>query len=543
MFSNTSNKGKQPVGQNQGGPAGSAGAGAVAGEAAGTGAGASAGAGAPTASRYKNSETFAGLVPVGDILEGDLLELDGNAFSISELKAYAVKSPENIYQNPHVDREMEQRGEKKEFSKEAKIKLRAALGEEIVKHLDARLNQDLRQSGVLVGALTRNLRILLDTYLAIGTDPKHNGRFEFDEADLERCDDAKTVFLNFYASLPEEDRARIDQEMISIPNTYGGTSNMLFKNVLDGGYCPCIITEQAYLWYFLHKLDPSVVIPQPIARHHQNRDFDFSASGGSASAAAAGAAAASAFRWGTGAAGEDAGEEGLALDTFLAMAFSLREQVLQRAEPMLNRAAPVFGQGAGATGEWPGGVFYELVVIGQNPEEIFPANPPRERRPGGARPTPGSQEADSVSAIGLGLGTLFLGGIIALVGAFANPRGQGSATRQLTVGAEVRNAIIGGGLTSLLSRFGFIAPQAGAGASQETPPLLHDDNPASQAADLEEFEVVAPLLGRRQAPGSARGSRANIDGMSDSVSPASGSSQGSASGLEDHASPNQSSRL
>lgn len=226
------------------------------------------------AGQYRNTETFLNHTHVVDIHKEKLIVLDGFAFDVDELIAYGEISLENFYTNPHLNKVDAGSRVNNQFTDEAKAILRNH--KELKKFalaLDEQPGQKLAQSGAIKD-LSQELQKLLRTYLEIGK--RHGSRdFHFDDADLERCNEAKGKFMEYYNSLPAAERSKIDESVIRIPTIYGGTANMKFKDVLEGGFCRCIITEQTYLWYFLQLQDSTVVIPAEIVNHSQNAGFAF----------------------------------------------------------------------------------------------------------------------------------------------------------------------------------------------------------------------------------------------------------------------------
>lgn len=221
---------------------------------------------------YKNKETFLNRTPIHKIDDNDLIVLDGYAFDVTELKDCADRNVAKFYINPHEQTDAKGKPYFVEFSAEAKDKLRKhPILATYAKKLDKQFSE---QSKVVTDELLDKLQILLNTYLKIGCEDEKGGKkstFSYTEKDLEKCDIAKGIFMEYLSTLSEAQRNALNDYIIRLPTPNGGTQNQRMGDVLTGGIIRCIITEQSYEWQFMKDHRPKTVIPDEIANHAQNR--------------------------------------------------------------------------------------------------------------------------------------------------------------------------------------------------------------------------------------------------------------------------------
>lgn len=216
-------------------------------------------------SAYKNTTTFLSLESVDKIPRANLLVLDEYAFNANELFEYMnsqFRNGNNIYLNPHISH-----GENRQFSSMA---IEAIKRRSVEFHMLC-ASYEVNRSSQRIQNIPDQFFVLLETLLRelhrIGMQRRP---FSFSDDDA-GCQTAKIPLINYLSGLPEEQRTKINQFIISIPH-HGGTYGIshTFEEAFTGkGGFECVIEQQIYLWRLLRMRKPEISVPNEIANHRQ----------------------------------------------------------------------------------------------------------------------------------------------------------------------------------------------------------------------------------------------------------------------------------
>jgi hypothetical protein len=196
---------------------------------------------------FLNRETFLFMEPVNELNSENRCVLDGYAFSIDELVAYAQSAIHAIFRNPHL----RGRGSRADFSDMAheRLKNHPALRQYIL-NLE---NHMLKQFSKIQDKTLTELISMLN-------------KINLSDDSLEWTV-ARANFIKYVNTLNKWQQKNLYDFVIEVPCVQGGFQRMNFKDALDGGPDDCVYVLQIFLWQFVIMHRPQYFYNVPAQVH------------------------------------------------------------------------------------------------------------------------------------------------------------------------------------------------------------------------------------------------------------------------------------